>query len=137
MSVEKALAHGKNAASGHRRTFGTQHQLRSDSYSGNFSCHVQSPRNLYLLSSCATHGTALHSFHVRSSFLQMRTTAFLYGIRCPDSSQKRIFPTDFPAPHFTDFNRNGDPKHPDRGTDPGAVVFGSSSILCASSRPQI
>lgn len=49
----------------------------------------------------------------------MRTTAFLYGIRCPDSSQKRIFPTDFPAPHFTDFNRNGDPKHPDRGTDPG------------------
>lgn len=49
----------------------------------------------------------------------MRTTAFLYGIRCPDSSQKRIFPTDFPAPHFTDFNRNGDPKHPDRDTDPG------------------
>ena len=100
-------------------TFGTQHQLRSDSYSGNFSCHVQSSRNLYLLSSCATHGTALHAFHVRSSFLQMRTTAFLYGIRCPDPSQKRIFPTDFPAPYFTDFNRNGDPKHPDRDTDPG------------------
>ena len=49
----------------------------------------------------------------------MRTTAFLYGIRCPDSSQKRIFPTDFSAPYFTDFNRNGDPKHPDRDTDPG------------------
>ena len=49
----------------------------------------------------------------------MRTTAFLYGIRCPDPSQKRIFPTDFPAPYFTDFNRNGDPKHPDRDTDPG------------------
>ena len=44
---------------------------------------------------------------------------FLYGIRCPDSSQKRIFPTDFSAPYFTDFNRNGDPKHPDRDTDPG------------------
>lgn len=49
----------------------------------------------------------------------MRTTAFLYGIRCPDPSQKRIFPTDFSAPYFTDFNRNGDPKHPDRDTDPG------------------
>ena len=81
----------KNAASGHRRTFGTQHQLRSDSYSGNFSCHVQSSRNLYLLSSCATHGTALHAFHVRSSFLQMRTTAFLYGIRCLILHKKESF----------------------------------------------
>ena len=33
--------------------------------------------------------------------------------------KKRIFPTDFSAPYFTDFNRNGDPKHPDRDTDPG------------------
>lgn len=31
---------------------------------------------------------------------------------------KKNLSDGFSAPYFTDFNRNGDPKHPDRGTDP-------------------
>ena len=72
-----------------------------------FYHHVPHMGLRYILSMCG------------AAFCKCGPPLFFYGIRCPDPSQKRIFPTDFSAPYFTDFNRNGDPKHPDRDTDPG------------------